>query len=145
MRVSELAIQAGVTADTVRYYTKIGLITPTKNIENGYKNYKLEDQKRLNFILKARQLGFSITEIQEIVNLSSGGESPCCRVREIVKKRLHEAAKAIEEMQRLHARMQRAADTWEDMPDGQPTNGSVCSLIERWESVGFEETVEKVG
>lgn len=135
MRVNELATRASVTADTVRYYTKIGLLQPTKNIENGYKNYKPEDEKRLKFILKCRQLGFTINEIKEIVSLSSSGKSPCCRVREIVKMRLSEAEKAIEEMKQLHARMQLAAETWQSMPDGQPTGDSVCSLIEMLEGV----------
>lgn len=135
MRVNELATKTGVTPDTVRYYTRIGLLTPTKNSENGYKNYNTADEQRLHFIIKARHLGFSIVEIQEIIKLSATGSSPCCRVREIVKKRLYEAEKTIEELQQLHQRMKRAADTWDDMPDGEPDGDSVCNLIEMWEDV----------
>ena len=139
MRVNELAKTTGVSSDTVRYYTRIGLLTPSKNAENGYKNYNSTDEKRLHFIIKSRHLGFSIVEIQEIINMSSSGNSPCCRVREIVKKRLHEAAQTIEELQQLHQRMKRAADTWEAMPDGEPTGDSVCSLIEMWEEIELDE------
>lgn len=135
MRVNEIATKTGVTPDTVRYYTRIGLLTPTKNAENGYKNYNSQDEKRLNFIIKARHLGFSIVEIQEIVKLSDDGRSPCCRVREIVRHRLEEAERTIEELQQLHDRMKRAADTWSDMPDSDPGDETVCNLIEMWEDI----------
>lgn len=135
MRVNELASKLGVTPNTVRYYTRIGLLNPEKNPYNGYKNYKDVEEKRLNFIIKARHLGFSVSEIQEIVDMSAHGDSPCCRVREIVKKRLKEALATIEEMQRLHQRMKHAVDTWEEMPDGEPTGDSICSLIETWEAI----------
>lgn len=139
MRVNELAKRAGVTPDTVRYYTRIGLLTPSKENENGYKNYNSDDEKRLHFIIKARHLDFSIVEIQEIIRMSTNGTSPCCRVREIVKARLCEARKAIEELQQLYQRMKRAADTWDEMPNGEPTGDSVCSLIEMWEEIELDE------
>jgi len=139
MRVNELAKKAGVTSDTVRYYTRIGLLTPTKNTENGYKNYNSADEKRLQFIIKSRHLGLSIVEIGEVIALSTSGNSPCCRVRDIVNKRLLEAEKTIEELQQLHKRMKRAAETWEAMPDGEPTGDSVCSLIEMWEDIELDD------
>ncbi|WP_250657149.1 MerR family transcriptional regulator [Alkalimarinus coralli] len=145
MRVNELSKRAGVTSDTVRYYTRIGLLTPSKERENGYKNYNTADEKRLHFIIKSRHLGFSIVEIQEIINMSSTGNSPCCRVREVVKKRLNDAQQSIEELQQLYQRLKRAAATWETMPDGEPTGDSVCSLIEMWEEIELgEASLQKV-
>jgi len=139
MRVNELASKLGVTPDTVRYYTRIGLLKPDKDPFNGYKNYNESDDKRLNFIVKARHLGFSVSEIQEIVEMSSHGSSPCCKVREIVKKRLKDALATIEEMQQLHQRMEHAVGIWEAMPDGEPTGDSICSLIETWEEVELDQ------
>ena len=49
MRVSELAKNLEVNPDTVRYYTRIGLLRPRKNAENGYKEYDERDISRLNF------------------------------------------------------------------------------------------------
>jgi MerR family Zn(II)-responsive transcriptional regulator of zntA len=66
MRVNDLAKKVKVTPDTVRYCTRIGLLTPTKSSDYSYKNYTNEDEKRLVFILKARHLGFAVTEIEEI-------------------------------------------------------------------------------
>lgn len=140
MRVNELAKKVGVTPDTVRYYTRIGLLTPTKNIENGYKNYTSTDQKRLGFILKARHLGFAVSEIEEIINLSDKGTSPCCRAREIIHKHIDETAQKIDELSRLRACMQKASDTWKTMPDSVPDGDSVCDLIEMWDEVELRQS-----
>jgi DNA-binding transcriptional MerR regulator len=60
MTVSELAEVLLITPDTVRYYTRVGFLSPAKNSSNGYKDYGESDQHRLRFILSARQLGFSV-------------------------------------------------------------------------------------
>lgn len=133
MRVNELATKAGLTPDTVRFYTRTGLLNPQKDPYNGYKQYSINDYKRLIFVVKARHLGFSISEIKEIVDMSQHGNSPCCRVREIVRSRIDEANNRIRELQMLVSRMETAAATWENMPDGEPTGDSVCRLIEMWQ------------
>jgi len=79
MRVNDLAKKAGVTTDTSRYYTHIRLLNPSKDACNGYKNYHPQDERRLKFALKARHLGFTISEIQEIITLSSTGSLPVVR------------------------------------------------------------------
>lgn len=132
MRVNELAESIQVTADTVRYYTRIGLLTPQKNIENGYKHYSNEDQKRLVFIIKSRGLGMSVSEIQEIILLANKGSSPCYRVREIVDKHINDTKAKIEELEHQLSHMQQASDTWEKRPDGMPDGDLVCELIEKW-------------
>ena len=140
MRVNQLAEKVGVTPDTVRYYTRIEMLSPTKSTDNGYKNYSTEDEKRLIFILKARHLGFSVSEIKEIISLSKTGKSPCCRVRKIVQMHLDETKQKIAELQLLSGHMQHAVDTWKSMPDSTPDGNSVCDLIEMWEDVDLYTT-----
>jgi DNA-binding transcriptional MerR regulator len=132
MRVNELAESAQVTADTVRYYTRIGLLSPQKSSENGYKHYSSEDQKRLDFILKARSLGMSVSEVQEIIRLANKGRSPCCRVREIVSKHINETKAKIDELNQQLEYMQKAANDWKKRPNGIPDGDLVCELIEKW-------------
>ena len=144
MKVNQLATKVGVTPDTVRFYTRNGMLCPTKNLANGYKNYSNTEQKRLVFIVKARHLGFSVNEIKEIIDMSTHGNSPCCKVREIVKRRLGEARETIDELQKLTERMEAAMTTWEKLPDGEPTGDSVCSLIEMWEDAELgQASIEK--
>tara|TARA_R110002072_G_scaffold269965_2_gene429772 strand:- start:4353 stop:4817 length:465 start_codon:yes stop_codon:yes gene_type:complete len=132
MRVNELAESIHVTADTVRYYTRIGLLRPQKNIDNGYKHYNSDDQKRLEFIIKARSLGMSVSEIQEIIKLANKGSSPCYRVREIVYKHINDTKAKIEELDHQLSHMERAADAWAKRPNGMPDGDLVCELIEKW-------------
>ena len=142
MRGNQLAEKVGVTPDTVRYYTRIEMLCPTKSIDNGYKDYSKDDEKRLVFILKSRHLGFSVNEIKEIIDMSKKGKSPCCRVREIVYQHIEEAGNKIRELRLLQDHMQRAVNTWEDMPDSMPDGDSVCDLIEMWDDIDIRKRVE---
>lgn len=141
MRVNQLSEKIKVTPDTIRYYTRIGLLNPKKDLENGYKNYSSDDEKRLLFILKAKDLGFSVSEIQDIVKMSETGTSPCCKVRQIVFRHMEETAAKIETLQRLHRHMKQATETWATLPDSIPDGDSVCDLIEMWDTLDKSHTV----
>lgn len=133
MRVNQLAKALDTTADTVRYYTRIGLLKPIKDKTNGYKVYRNTDEQRLRFALRARQLGFSVNDILEIVSMADQGKSPCAHVRTLIRQRLSEIDKGFLEAQQLYQRMHKAAATWEKMPDNQPTGKMICALIEAWD------------
>ena len=130
MRVSELAEYLNVTADTVRYYTRVGFLSPEKNSENGYKEYGTKDQQRLRFILSARQLGFSVNDIGQILSEADTGQSVCPLVRKLIEKRLEETEKQFQETLALRARMQSAMNEWQDKPNQLPTGHMICHLIE---------------
>ena len=66
MQVNEVAKLLSITPDTVRFYTRSGLLKPQINPDNGYKHYSSSDINRLKFILAARSLGFSIDDVREI-------------------------------------------------------------------------------
>jgi len=66
MKVAQLANKLGVSADTVRFYTRIGLLNPSKSPNNGYKTFNHKDMVRMQFILSARNLGFSVEDIKVI-------------------------------------------------------------------------------
>jgi len=59
----ELAKRFGCHVETVRYYEKIGLLADPSRSEGGHRRYKLYDQRRLRFVLRGRELGFSIDEL----------------------------------------------------------------------------------
>jgi len=133
MKVSDLAKKAGVTADTVRFYTKEGLLHPEKNPDNGYQIYNYDDYQRLVFMRKARQLGFSIRAIKDILQSATKDTSPCPLVRKLFEKRLVEVEQQINELTELKERMVTAMRVWVDMPNGVPDGRTVCCLIENWQ------------
>lgn len=130
MNVTELARRAGTTADTVRHYTDLGLLRPTRNPRNRYREYGREDRQRLDFILQARGLGFTLEDVQRILSEAESGQSPCADVRTMIERRLHEVETEIRSLQRLSDRMREAMERWEKQPDTQPGDGRICGLIE---------------
>ncbi len=130
LTVSELARMSGTTPDTVRYYTRMGLLNPGRHKNNGYRLYHKADAGRLRFISQAKKLGFTLAEIQEITGHAEHGQSPCPMVREILQRRIAENRLALESLIRLQERMESALRLWEEMPDGVPDGHSVCYLIE---------------
>ncbi|SET05721.1 MerR family transcriptional regulator [Thalassotalea agarivorans] len=138
MKVSELAKAYGTTPDTVRYYTRLKLLNPIKS-ENGYKYYPPTEVSRFKFILSARQLGFSVSDIQQIVDEASHGKAACPLVRTLIKERLAETEKQFQAMLKLRENMSSALEQWECKEDKAPTSTMVCHLIDSFEPVGTEE------
>ena len=134
MKVTELAKSLGTTADTVRYYTRLGLLKPAKSV-NGYKSYSNNEVSRLKFILSARNLGFSVADIKQILNESEDGKSACPLVRSLIKERLEETEKQFQAMLALRGKMSSALSQWEEMEDKAPTANMVCHLIENFEQI----------
>ncbi len=130
LTASVLAKRTGIPIFTVRYYTRIGLLKPSRDLRNGYKLYKQSDKERLKFINNAKNLGFTLSEIEQILSHAEDGDTPCPMVREIVERRIRENREAIREMKRLQKRLEQAAEMWSGMEDAEPDGHSVCQLIE---------------
>ena len=129
-QVKELADICKVPPDTIRHYTRIGLLRPTRDAENGYRQYTVNDSKRLDFIRKAKSLGYSLKEIEHILAESQKGNSPCPLVRDLINQRIHENRAKLEQLMELQICMEQALARWEKMPDGVPDGHSICHLIE---------------
>lgn len=130
MKVTELARAADVTAETVRHYTREGLLKPTRNPDNGYQIFDQRSLSRLRFIQRARTLGFNLREIAEILEQADQGDSPCPLVRDLLAARLPRIHAQIHELQALAQRMEHAIQEWAELPDGTPDGDSICRLIE---------------
>ena len=133
MNVSKLAQRAETTAETVRHYTDVGLLRPSRNPENGYRQYNLDDLRRLNFALQARSLGFTLADISQLIAASESGESPCSTTRTLIEQRLEEVEQRIHALQHLSARMRQALDEWSGKPDCAGGDNRICALIDSFE------------
>lgn len=143
MKVKDIAQAAGVNPDTVRFYTREGLLNPTRNPDNNYQQYDSDDLRRLRFARKARQLGFSLPEVRSILNQADDHHSPCPMVREVFEKRLAEVEREIAELQQLRERMKSALGIWREMPDGTPDGHTICRLIEHWDETALTNETEE--
>jgi len=133
---SVLAGKSGVPLFTVRYYTRIGLLNPLRDLRNGYKQYKSSDVDRLRFISAAKELGFTLAEIEDILDHAARGDSPCPTVRGVVEKRIEENKEKIRQLKSLQKRLESAAKMWSTMKNSEPDGHSVCRLIESFADDG---------
>lgn len=130
LTVTELARQTGSTQHAVRYYTRMGLLRPVRNPNNDYRLYHKREINWLKFVQQAKQLGYTLNEIKEIMHDADHQQSPCPRVREILQTRIEENRLKLEQLIVLQNRMEQALQQWESLPDGIPDGHSVCHLIE---------------
>jgi DNA-binding transcriptional MerR regulator len=86
--VGALANNAGVNVETVRYYEKIGLMPKPKRKESRYRVYDESDLARLKFIFRAKQLGFTLKEIKELLNLRIESKATCGDIKKIAKYKI---------------------------------------------------------
>ena len=128
--VVQLAGAAKVTAEIVRYYTKLGLLTPDRNLENNYRLYNQSDLIKLKFIRRAKILGYTLGEIRQLIDASMNKKSPCPIAREIIHKRIVQNRRDLDDAIKLQKRMELAMKKWNEMPDALPVGNSICHLIE---------------
>lgn len=125
-----LAKKTDVPVYTIRHYTNLELLRPSRNPRNGYKIYHHSDEIRLRFIKAAKTLGFTLAEISNILDEAENGNSPCPLVREIIEIRIAENKEKIKELQVLQTKMEEARTAWAKMENADPNGHSVCHLIE---------------
>ena len=127
---SVLAKRTNTPIYTIRHYTRIGLLKPSRDLRNGYKIYRQTDKDRLKFINSAKELGFTLAEIEEILDHAVQGDSPCPMVRDIVEHRVKQNKEKIRQLKKLQSRLENALTLWRSMKNENPTGSSVCHLIE---------------
>jgi len=101
--IGALAQQTGCTVPTIRYYEEIGLLPVGPRTEAGRRLYGAPAVKRLTFIRRCRDFGFSIEQVRELMGLIDEPDRPCVEVREIASGHLVEVRKKLTEFQALEA------------------------------------------
>ena len=103
MRIGELAKRAGVTTDTIRYYEREGLLGPPARTPAGYRDYDEVALEDLRFIKKGQTLGLRLTDMREVMAITSGGGVCCDHVRTTITARRKEVDEQIRELQELRS------------------------------------------
>lgn len=110
IRRGELAKQTGCNLETIRYYEKIGLMAGTPREENGYRSYNEDLVRRLRFILRARDLGFTIDQIRGLLGLTDGGHQTCAEVKTRTEEHLADVRSKIADLRRIERVLATTAD-----------------------------------
>ncbi|HHA1893942.1 TPA: Zn(2+)-responsive transcriptional regulator [Enterobacter ludwigii] len=129
-RIGELARLANVTPDTIRYYEKQQMIDHEVRTEGGFRLYTDHDLQRLRFIRYARQLGFTLDSIRELLSIRIDPEHHTCQEsKSIVQARLDQVEARIQELQTMQRSLQRLNDAC----CGTAHSSIYCSILEALE------------
>jgi len=101
LTIGALSASTGVNIETIRYYERIGLLPAPRRSAGGHRLYDSELAKRLAFVRRSRQLGFSIDEIRALLRLADEGGLACAEVRQITLAHLADIRGKIADLKRL--------------------------------------------
>ncbi len=111
LKIGDLARATGTKVVTIRYYEKVGLLPPPDRSTGNYRTYDAKALDRLRFIRRCRDLGFTLDQIRELLELSSDVEHSCAMVDEITAAHLAEVERKIADLQALAKELRRISAT----------------------------------
>jgi DNA-binding transcriptional MerR regulator len=130
LRIGQLAERVGVSAKAIRYYEQLGLLPEPERTSAGYRLYRAADAERLRFIVRGRQIGFSLGEIKEIFALRDRDEVPCQYVTEVLERRHGDLARQVAELEQLNAQLAKLLGTARRLGPRPTPPGGYCHILE---------------
>lgn len=124
LSTSQVAEQAGVNIQTVRYYERRGLIPEPPRLASGYRQYARDHVSRIRFIRRAQELGFTLLEIEELLSLHADPQSDRGHVKQRTLAKISEVERRIADLER----MRRALEALSDSCDGHGTTRE-CPIL----------------
>ena len=118
MQIGQAAKGSGVSAKMIRHYETIGLLPPAGRRESGYRDYSDNDVHRLQFIRRARDLGFSIERIRVLLHLWSDRRRSSAEVKALALAHVAELDEKIERLREMSAVLRHLASACDG--DGRP-------------------------
>lgn len=124
MQIGQLARRAGVPIDTVRYYERQGILPAPDRQASGYRSYAEEDVSRLQFVRRAKGLGFSLAEVRELLALSARPADDMAGLKAAASSKLADVEHKIAELERVR-------DGLESLTKACPGHGAVarCPIL----------------
>ena len=101
LSIGQVARRAGVGVETVRFYEREGLLEEPPRRTSGYRQYSEEVVKRIGFIKRAKELGFSLKEITELLLLRVDAQTSCDEVKQRTEAKIAEVERKLVELQRM--------------------------------------------
>jgi len=119
-----LAARVGCTIETIRYYERVGILPPAPRSAGGHRLFGEDLIKRLHFVRRGRELGFTLEEIRELLRLVDGGAYTCARIETLARAHARDIRNKIADLERLTAVLDKMAS--------QCTGGDIpaCPIID---------------
>ena len=107
MKIGEAAATSGCHLETIRYYERIGLLPRTVRAKNGYRDYTAEDVRRMRFVTRGRDLGFSLDDIRSLLRLTANSRLSCAEADRVARRHLADVRERIAELRRMAKELER--------------------------------------
>ena len=129
-RIGELAKRCQVTADTIRFYEKSGLLSPAERNSSGYRLYSEKDEARVQFIRRAKNTGFTLQEVSELLSIRVDPQHYTCgKVKSIADDKIIELEQRILELKRF----QQSLSDLSERCCGGDESAAGCSILDALE------------
>jgi len=103
--ISAQASALGLSADTLRYYERVGLLPAPPRTAAGYRLYDEETAERLSFICGAKRMGLRLADIKELLDVRDRGQCPCGHTKDVVERRLADVDAEIRQLKAVRAQL----------------------------------------
>lgn len=107
-KIGSVARETGISIDTIRFYEKEGLVKRSGRSEGGFRLFDQRQIRDLRFIRKSQELGFSLSEIRELLIVRDESVPSCSHVKELLERKLTTIRHKIEELQKLEGSLKSA-------------------------------------
>jgi Hg(II)-responsive transcriptional regulator len=135
VRTSEVAAQAQVNTQTLRYYERRGLLGEPERTRSGYRAYTPEAVRVVRFVKRAQQLGFTLDDIEDLLHLAEGGPASCDEARAMAGTRIADLQQRIQELEGMRDALARLVDTCD-----QPRAELDCPILHDIETAAATTT-----
>lgn len=130
-KIGELARQCGINNDTLRFYEKSGLLNPSARSNSGYRLYNEQDKQALQFIIRAKKVGFNLSDIKELLEIEvDKASSSCSDVKQVVDTKLADVEQKLLELKHF----QRSLQTLSSACCGGKGSAEQCTILQALES-----------
>ena len=100
-KIGEVAKLVGLGSETVRYYEKEGILPKAERASNGYRLYDQAHVKRLRFVKRCRELGFSLEKVRSLLKIADSHNMTCRSVKDVAEGHLAEVRRNIKDLQKM--------------------------------------------
>ncbi len=122
--IGRVADRAGIGVETVRYYEREGLIQQPETPSNGFREYPEDTVQRILFIRRGKELGFTLQEISELLNLRYRPKENCDAVRQVTIAKIEDINQRIKSLKQIRTQLQRLANACDK------TGDTDCAILE---------------
>ncbi|MEH2339532.1 heavy metal-responsive transcriptional regulator [Nostoc sp.] len=119
---------SGITIRTIRYYESLGLLKSSRRTEGGFRQFSLDVLTRLAFIKRAQNLGLSLEEIGNILQVYDQGQAPCGEIKEKLENKLLQIDHQIDQLLTLRSEIDGLLSGWKN--NGRQHKDTICPIIQ---------------